>query len=1026
MGRSTGAHGRRLSQPRRGRPVAGRGERVLGRPGPPAYHLSVLRILPTILACAVLFAWAAPASAARGQWTPLAPTSLWNSESVHMALLPGAAGHHSRLVRWTLGSGQIYDWDPTATEGCADFPASFTDVPGWSAGAELYCAGMTQLADGRLLTAGGHDVAVDGLVQWGIADARTYSPATGTWTAKPGILHPRWYPTATTLRDGRVLVTSGNRGGQLWFWGGRRDGAPPDVTNGTLVQRFGRVTGGMWDEPVTPLVDGGLPAPAPREGHTAIYLSDASIPDLHGQAIFGGRDAAGAVDNEVWLLRRLIGDWANAEYEYRWKRLDMPPAGRPDPRHEHTAVARSNTEMLVFGGIQTPAGGPEQMSAELWRLVGDTFGSWQWQPLAAGPGARWGHVALHDPAGNRMIVFGGAESLDGLSLAESRVWSYEYGAGVWSELPVKDDATWRVPSPRRDHAMVRTGSGEIFLYGGWLGATESSDTLWRLNLAVTPAEWSVVATTGPSPGPRAGHSASWDADLLSDRLLIYGGESAPSATVDDDVYAIEPLAATKQWTRFAAAGFRLSGHSALMDPYGAPFSRKGEMFDPATDTWTLLNANGRFETYYPLHFLVPGSPSGGGRVLSVGQEPLARYVDIPATGDHGPWLDFGTYVPGVGNSGDAGFWPFSAVQYEPGKILIAGGYPGFGSVPVGTAKILDASDVANGWVATGSLSPRYFHNLVLLPGGEVLAVGGALSTSIGSIAAVPCPQMWSPATGTWTPVNDLACDRDNGVNVLRNYHSTALLLPDGRVISAGGVISSYRFRARVFCPPYLFGADGVTPATRPVIADWPREIGWGGTFRIATPDAADVQKVALVRPAATTHGFDENQRYVPLTIVARNPGELVVAAPPSPDHAPPGYYMLFLVGAMQPDLTLQADVPSLAQWVNIGCPECVSPVATPVATPSSGFALAQNRPNPFRGTTEIGFSLPVESRVRVEVFDVSGRRLAVLADREYSAGAHTVEWDLRGAGGRRVSAGIYVYRMSAGAFSAERKMTVLP
>jgi hypothetical protein len=325
------------------------------------------------------------ARAERGSWTPFAPVSLWNSESVHMTLLPGAPGHHSRLVRWAYQSGDVHDWDPTPTEGCAEFPASFTHVPGWVPGAEIYCSAMTHLADGRLMTFGGHEIAVDGLVQWGIADARVYSPATGAWEAKPGMIHPRWYPTATTLRDGRVFVSSGNRGGQLWFWGGRRDGAAPDAVTGRLLQRYGRVTGGFWDEPVTPLVDGGSSGPPPREGHTAVYLSDAGTPDLHGMAIFGGRDETGSVDNDVWVLRRVDGNWANNEYEYRWKQMSLPVSGRPDARSEHTAVAPSTTQMLVFGGIRTPPGGPDAPSDELWRLHRDTFGAWQWQPLAAGP-----------------------------------------------------------------------------------------------------------------------------------------------------------------------------------------------------------------------------------------------------------------------------------------------------------------------------------------------------------------------------------------------------------------------------------------------------------------------------------------------------------------------------------------------------------------------------------------------------------------------------------------------------------------
>jgi hypothetical protein len=112
--------------------------------------------------------------------------------------------------------------------------------------------------------------------------------------------------------------------------------------------------------------------------------------------------------------------------------------------------------------------------------------------------------------------------------------------------------------------------------------------------------------------------------------------------------------------------------------------------------------------------------------------------------------------------------------------------------------------------------------------------------------------------------------------------------------------------------------------------------------------------------------------------------------------------------------------------VNVGCDTCVSVVSVPPSPPARGFALAQNRPNPFRGTTEIGFSLPAAGRVTIEVFDVTGRRVALVADGAYPAGTHTVEWDLRGGNGRRVSAGIYAYRMRAGSFTAERKMTVLP
>ena len=90
------------------------------------------------------------------------------------------------------------------------------------------------------------------------------------------------------------------------------------------------------------------------------------------------------------------------------------------------------------------------------------------------------------------------------------------------------------------------------------------------------------------------------------------------------------------------------------------------------------------------------------------------------------------------------------------------------------------------------------------------------------------------------------------------------------------------------------------------------------------------------------------------------------------------------------------------------------------------FALHQNQPNPFRRTTTIAFDLPVTSSVKLDVFDLLGRKVATLAEGEHPAGAHTVEYALREAGGAPLRAGIYVYRLRAGTFEHQRKLTVLP
>ena len=93
---------------------------------------------------------------------------------------------------------------------------------------------------------------------------------------------------------------------------------------------------------------------------------------------------------------------------------------------------------------------------------------------------------------------------------------------------------------------------------------------------------------------------------------------------------------------------------------------------------------------------------------------------------------------------------------------------------------------------------------------------------------------------------------------------------------------------------------------------------------------------------------------------------------------------------------------------------------TPAEVPAT-FSLEQNYPNPFNPTTTISFSVPAEARVRISVFDVTGRRVATLADRVYSPGVHELDWE---AGA--FASGIYFYRMESDARLIQtRKMTLV-
>jgi hypothetical protein len=143
------------------------------------------------------------------------------------------------------------------------------------------------------------------------------------------------------------------------------------------------------------------------------------------------------------------------------------------------------------------------------------------------------------------------------------------------------------------------------------------------------------------------------------------------------------------------------------------------------------------------------------------------------------------------------------------------------------------------------------------------------------------------------------------------YHSTAILLPDGRVMTAGtdeaSNIEPYKkseLRAEFFSPPYLFRGP------RPVISSAPDAVHYASPFDVSTPDAANIASAALIRPSAVTHSFNMEQRFVGLAIQSRTAAGLTLAAPPHGNIAPPGYYMLFLVN--------EKGVPSMAAWIQVG------------------------------------------------------------------------------------------------------------
>jgi hypothetical protein len=278
--------------------------------------------------------------------------------------------------------------------------------------------------------------------------------------------------------------------------------------------------------------------------------------------------------------------------------------------------------------------------------------------------------------------------------------------------------------------------------------------------------------------------------------------------------------------------------------------------------------------------------------------------------------------------------------YDIGKILVAGGGPSSKD-----ARVIDLNGATPQASATAPMeNGRRQHNLTALADGTVLATGGLSSGEprVDVDAGVYPAELWDPDTGEWQTLA--------AMQVTRQYHSTALLLPDGRVLSAGGGLcracdeAGYLGKnAEVFSPPYLFKKDGSGElAPRPEITSAPDEVTYGAPFSISTPDAASISKVALVRLGAVTHSVNMEQRYVPLQFTTGT-GVINATVPGNVNVAPPGVYMLFVVDA--------DGVPSVARMVHVGgaAPPPPDPGPTTTEYRPAGYTRASGKVYSGRG-----------------------------------------------------------------------------
>ncbi|HLK34717.1 MAG TPA: galactose oxidase-like domain-containing protein [Terriglobales bacterium] len=439
------------------------------------------------------------------------------------------------------------------------------------------------------------------------------------------------------------------------------------------------------------------------------------------------------------------------------------------------------------------------------------------------------------------------------------------------------------------------------------------------DLGDNPQIWDPAADTFTAVAPAgynifcAGHTL-----LANGNVFSAGGHVAIDVGLDN-ASTYDPVANT--WTNLPAMNAGRWYPTAITLPSGDVLVASGavntgqrdnlpQIWQVASAKWKNLNGAVLELPLYPRLFAAPN-----GKVFYAGPSASTRYLDPSGAG---AWSPVGTTQ--FGGVRDYG----AAVMYDVGKVLLVGG----GDPPTATAETIDLNAAKPAWTYTNSMSePRRQLNATILPDGRVLVTGGSCSKGFdnGSCKA-NAAEVWNPADGTWTT---WASD-----TTYRGYHSIAALLPDGRVVTAGGTGTA---NGEVFSPPYLF------QGARPTIASAPSSITYGQTFSVSTPDAASINKVTLVRLSSVTHSFNANQRFNQLSFTT-GAGTLNVTAPPTPYAAPPGHYMLFVINS--------SGVPSVASVVQIlaGAPAATS-VSPATGSTNGGDTITIAGSNFFSGAT---------------------------------------------------------------------------
>ena len=237
----------------------------------------------------------------------------------------------------------------------------------------------------------------------------------------------------------------------------------------------------------------------------------------------------------------------------------------------------------------------------------------------------------------------------------------------------------------------------------------------------------------------------------------------------------------------------------------------------------------------------------------------------------------------------------TSLMFAPGKIL--------SFRKLNKAVVVDLTGTTpKSTSVTGVGQDRYQGSATVMADGKVFVSGGSMVTNVANGVAYTA-KIWNPANNGWTTAAT--------ATKMRLYHSVSMLLPDARVITAGGGAPGPQnnLNAEIYTPPYLYKQDWTaTLAARPSITAAPTTATWAQPITVTT-DVTGISKVTLVKTGSVTHTLDFDQRFINLSFTASKT-TLSVTMPASANVAPPGFYMLFVFNS--------AGVPSVAKIIKLG------------------------------------------------------------------------------------------------------------